>query len=110
MIDAYAPPEPAEDPSPPADVPNGPAQPATAARAGGVSIAALGPINTRADAMRLLDLVVEYYERNEPASPLPLLLSRARRLAGKGFLDLLRDLAPDGLSQAEKIAGPPDNQ
>ena len=109
MVEAYAPPEPVEAP-PPAGEPDGPAQTGAPARSGAVSVAALGPVNTRADAMRLLDLVVEYYERNEPASPLPLLLSRARRLAGKGFLDLLRDLAPDGLSQAEKIAGPPENQ
>ena len=74
-------------------------------RAGGVSIASLGPVTTRSDAMRLLDLVVEYYERNEPSSPLPLLIGRARRLADKGFLDLIRDLAPDGFSQIERIAG-----
>ena len=70
-----------------------------------LSIATLGPVTTRSDALRLLDLVIEYYERNEPSSPLPLLIARARRLADKGFLDLLRDLAPDGVGQAERIAG-----
>ncbi len=70
-----------------------------------VTAASLGPVTTRADALRLLDLAIEYYERYEPSSPLPLLISRARRLADKGFLDLLRDLAPDGVGQAERIVG-----
>jgi type VI secretion system protein ImpA len=79
--------------------------PPRAAAGGAVNINSLGPINNRADAVRLLDLVVSYYERNEPSSPLPLLINRARRLADKGFIDILRDLAPDGVSQAERIAG-----
>jgi type VI secretion system protein ImpA len=65
----------------------------------------LSSINTRAEAVHLLDLVTEYYTRNEPSSPLPLLIDRARRLADKNFMDILRDLAPDGLNQAQTIAG-----
>ncbi len=67
--------------------------------------AVLGPVTTRADALRLLDLACDYYERNEPSSPLPLLIRRARRLADKSFLDILRDMAPEGLAQARTIAG-----
>lgn len=74
-------------------------------RASGVSIASLGPLTNRADALKLLQIVSDYYERNEPSSPLPLLIARALRLADKGFLDVLRDIAPDGVSQAELIAG-----
>jgi len=73
-----------------------------------MSVASLSAVTNRADAVRLLDLVIEYYERNEPSSPLPLLIARARRLADKGFLDLVRDLAPDGLGQAERMAGTPE--
>ena len=73
-----------------------------------MSIASLGAVTRREDAIRLLDLVIEYYERNEPSSPLPLLIARARRLADKGFLDLLRDLAPDGFGQAERVFGTPE--
>lgn len=88
---------------------NSPASDAGGARTGrAVDIASLGSIKTRADAVRLMDLVIEYYERNEPSSPLPLLIARARRLADKGFMDLLRDLAPDGLGQAERLVGPSD--
>ena len=74
-------------------------------RANALSAASLGPITTRADALLLMDLVRAYYERYEPSSPLPFLIDRARRLADKDFMDILRDLAPDGLSQAQHIAG-----
>jgi type VI secretion system protein ImpA len=80
------------------------ASPAAPVR-GAVTAASLGPVTTRADALRLLDLVVSYYERYEPSSPLPLLIGRARRLAEKDFMDILQDLAPDGLNQARNIAG-----
>jgi type VI secretion system protein ImpA len=65
----------------------------------------LMPITTREDAMLLLDLVRAYYERYEPSSPLPLLLNRVRRLADKSFIDILRDIAPDGLHQAQIVIG-----
>ena len=74
----------------------------------GGSAAALGPVANRADAMRLLDLVIGYYERYEPSSPLPLLIGRARRLADKNFLDILRDMAPDGVDSAQRVVGTPD--
>lgn len=65
----------------------------------------LGRINTRQDAIKALDAVCDYYESNEPSSPLPLLIRRAQRLASKSFLDILRDLAPDAVSQAELLGG-----
>lgn len=74
------------------------------------TIATMGPPTNRADAMRLLDLVIAFYERYEPSSPLPLLIGRARRLADMGFLDILRDMAPDGIGQAELVAGRSSNE
>jgi type VI secretion system protein ImpA len=65
-------------------------------------------VTTRAEAVRLLDLVCTYYRRNEPSSPLPLLIERAKRLAEKDFIEILRDLAPDGLQQARSVAGVQD--
>ena len=83
--------------------------PATAMhRPAQVTAAALTEVTTRADAMRLLDLISQYYQRNEPSSPLPFLLDRARRLADKNFLDILRDMAPDGLLQAQNVVGTSD--
>jgi hypothetical protein len=35
-----------------------------------------------------------------------MLIGRARALADKNFLEILRDLAPDGLMQAQNIVQP----
>jgi type VI secretion system protein ImpA len=72
---------------------------------GGVSIGSLTEVTNRADALRLLDLVCRYYQRYEPASPLSMLIERAAGLAEKNFLDIVRELAPDGLSQVQNIVG-----
>ncbi|ASW03535.1 hypothetical protein CJU94_35895 (plasmid) [Paraburkholderia aromaticivorans] len=56
--------------------------------------------------IRRLDEICEYYARVEPSSPLPVLLKRARRLVGKSFADVLRDIAPGGLSELQVLAGP----
>ena len=71
----------------------------------GVSAASLGPVTSRADAVRLLELATEYFQHYEPSSPLPLLIDRARRLADKSFLDILRDMAPDALESALRVVG-----
>lgn len=92
-----------------AEVDTAPGVPAVAAavaqRPAAITAAALTEITTRADALRLLDLVTHYYQRFEPSSPLPLLIERARGLADKNFLDIVRDLAPDGLGQAQVVVG-----
>lgn len=64
-----------------------------------------GKLVTREDAIKALDRVCDYFERNEPSSPLPLLIRRAQRLASKSFLDIIRDLAPEAVSQAEAWGG-----
>lgn len=68
-------------------------------------VASLGPVTSRSDALHLLDLVCGYYTRFEPSSPLPLLITRARGLADKNFIDILRDIAPDALGQAQLVVG-----
>jgi type VI secretion system protein ImpA len=72
---------------------------------GGVAAPISGEVNTREDAIRMIDKICSYYERNEPSSPVPLLLQRAKRLVSKDFMDVIRDLTPDGVTQAESIAG-----
>jgi type VI secretion system protein ImpA len=66
-----------------------------------------GPIRSRDDASRALDAVCAYLERSEPSNPAPLLIRRAQRLMTMGFLDIMRDLAPEALSAVEHIAGSP---
>jgi type VI secretion system protein ImpA len=67
---------------------------------------AVGPIASRADVHRALDLLCAYYEQNEPSSPVPLLLRRARRLSSMSFMDIVRDLVPGGAADVEVIRGP----
>ncbi|WP_295391343.1 type VI secretion system protein TssA [uncultured Thiodictyon sp.] len=64
-----------------------------------------GQIASREDVVRTLGRICDYYSRYEPSSPVPLLLKRAQRLVTGSFVDILRDLAPDALSQAEKVFG-----
>jgi type VI secretion system protein ImpA len=75
-----------------------------AARAAATS--AIGEINTREDVVRALDKATDYFRRNEPSSPVPLLLKRAKKLLSKDFLEIVRDLAPSGVQEVEKIRGP----
>ena len=82
-----------------------PADPSAAAAATAAIARASGAITTREDAIRALDRVCEWLERNEPSHPAPLLIRRAQRLMSKSFVDIIRDLVPDGLSQVERIAG-----
>ncbi|WP_140629146.1 type VI secretion system protein TssA [Methylibium rhizosphaerae] len=85
--------------------PPGEAAPDGSAAPGVPAAAGLGAIRTREDVVRMLDKVCEWVERNEPSNPAPLLIRRARRLMTKNFIEIMRDLAPDGVSQVENIAG-----
>jgi type VI secretion system protein ImpA len=64
-----------------------------------------GAIDTRADALRAIDMVCDYLERAEPTNPAQLLLRRARRLVNKNFLELVRELAPESLGDVARIMG-----
>lgn len=65
----------------------------------------VGSISTREDAVRALGRISDWIERNEPSNPAPLFIKRAQRLMSKNFLDIIRDLVPDGLDQIERQAG-----
>ena len=71
----------------------------------GAATLAVGEIRNRDDAVRAIDNISEYFRKNEPSSPVPLLLQRAKRLVAKDFMEILRDLTPDAVSQAEAIGG-----
>ena len=65
-----------------------------------------GEIGSREDVIRTLDKVIQYYMRQEPSSPVPILVERAKRLATMDFLEIIKNLAPDGMTQVELIRGP----
>jgi type VI secretion system protein ImpA len=62
-------------------------------------------IGRREDALEALDKIIRWFERFEPSSPLPMLLKRAKRLSTLSFMEILRDISPDGLNQAALIVG-----
>ncbi len=71
----------------------------------GTPAAAVGEIRSREDVVRMLDRACDYFNRNEPSSPVPLLLQRAKRLVSADFFEVVKELAPDGLTQAQRNAG-----
>ncbi len=85
------------------DAHDGGAGAASGRNAGRVGLS--GAIDTRADALRAIDMVCEYLERAEPTNPAQLLLRRARRLVNKNFLELVRELAPESLGEVARIMG-----
>lgn len=70
---------------------------------GGAAIS--GEIQSREDVIRMLEKISRYYERAEPSSPVPILMERARRLVHANFMELIEDLAPEGLTQVQAIRG-----
>lgn len=64
-----------------------------------------GSIRNRTDVLTTIDKICDYYARNEPSSPVPMLLQRAKRLVNKDFMEIIRDLTPGGVNEAELIGG-----
>lgn len=62
-----------------------------------------GTIQSREDVVRMLDLLIAWYGRHEPVSPVPLLLERAKTWVPLDFLAVLRDIAPSAVDDARRI-------
>ncbi len=62
-----------------------------------------GKINSRDDVTRVLDLICDYYRSQEPGHPMPLMLERAKGWVTMDFVTIMKDLAPDGIEQANRI-------
>lgn len=56
--------------------------------------AATFEVTTRDTALQLLKKIGAFYHKAEPSSPVPYLVDRARELAGRDFLGLLREMLP----------------
>ena len=52
---------------------------------------AAGEIKTRDEVLDTLTQVQAFFERNEPSSPVPLIIQKVRNLVPKNFLDLLAE-------------------
>jgi type VI secretion system protein ImpA len=74
------------------------------------AVIGVGSIKSRDDAIRALDAVSAFFRKNEPSSPVPIFVERAKRLVAKDFLEVLKDVAPDGLDQAKRVGGIRDDE
>jgi type VI secretion system protein ImpA len=69
-----------------------------------------GDILTREDVVKALDKICEYYARHEPASPVPIMAQRCKKLVSMSFFEILNELAPDGVKQAQIVVGKEDGK
>lgn len=65
----------------------------------------VGAINSPSDVQNALDRIIAYYKRAEPSSPVPILLTRAKRLVSADFLTIVKDMAPNGVENVNLIGG-----
>lgn len=64
-------------------------------------------LNSRDDVYALLGEMIQWYEQNEPASPVAMLLNRAKSLVGKNFFQVISYvLGP--VPQIKTLFGPPE--
>lgn len=109
--------QPAEQPEAPAPVvseaPSASVSAAPAASAGPLAAvpvalpaAAPGVINGRQDAIRTMKALCQWFEENEPSSPVPYFLKRAIRCVGANLFDIVEDLAPQMKEQLKLILKP----
>ena len=75
---------------------------------GGAQASFSGGVNSPDDVLKALDQILSYYARSEPSSPLPILLERAKRLVRADFLTIMRDIAPDGVTNVRLVGGLPE--
>lgn len=101
--DAAAPGGPEAEDGPAAAVAVAPAAARTAASG------APGAVGGPNDVVAALDRIMEYYARHEPSSPIPILLTRAKRLVNADFLTIVKDMAPSGVENVNLIGGLSDD-
>lgn len=65
-----------------------------------------GAINSRQDVLKALDLICKYYAANEPSSPVPIFLQRAKGLVTADFTQIVQNLFPDAVAQMQIYTGP----
>lgn len=62
-------------------------------------------IQSRSDALLMLEKVKMYFTEYEPGHPAPLMVDRVQRTIGLDFIAIIHELAPDGAAQLENLLG-----
>ncbi len=102
-------------PATPAEAEGGMAAPApegftASAAPGGAAGGIPGRVNSRGDVERCLDMIIDFYERTEPSSPIPHLARRMRKMVPMTFVQLMEEIAPSGLKEFRNVAGVTDEK
>jgi type VI secretion system protein ImpA len=58
----------------------------------------------------MMDAICGYYRDNEPSSPVPILITRAKKMVNRTFLEIVRDMTPSGVHEIDVFVGPDENQ
>ncbi|MEO0387070.1 MAG: type VI secretion system protein TssA [Pseudomonadota bacterium] len=66
----------------------------------------VGEVHTRKDVVQAIDKIIGYYKANEPSSPVPIILMRARRLVDADFMAIMENMAPDAIHAVRQVTGP----
>jgi type VI secretion system protein ImpA len=62
-----------------------------------------GRIQSRSDVMKTIDAIVDYYARQEPGSPIPVVLGRVKSWVNMDFMSILNDIAPNSVDDAKRV-------
>jgi type VI secretion system protein ImpA len=65
-----------------------------------------GGVESRADVVRALESIIDYYSKHEPGSPIPLVLDRAKGWVNMDFLSILNDINPSSAEDAKRVLSP----
>ncbi|MEM7060518.1 MAG: type VI secretion system protein TssA [Pseudomonadota bacterium] len=87
--------------APPEDTASAPLTPASKLNGGTMP----EHLKSREDVARVLGLVVDFYERTEPSSPIPHLARRLQKMVPMNFVELMEEIAPGGLKDFKNVAG-----
>ncbi|MCM8530569.1 MAG: type VI secretion system ImpA family N-terminal domain-containing protein [Lentisphaeraceae bacterium] len=64
-----------------------------------------GKISSTDDVSKMLEMIIKYYEENEPSSPVPLMLLRTKTMIGKNFRELVTNISYSAKSQLDELFG-----
>ncbi len=61
-----------------------------------------GTVNSREDVKKALEKIIDYYKKNEPSSPVPLLAERTKELVDADFMEVIKNLSKESEQQFKK--------
>lgn len=64
-----------------------------------------GGIHNRQDVLKAIDMICDYYIENEPSSPVPLLMQRAKKVIDTDFRTIIEEFSLAGTSAVDGIFG-----